>query len=199
MEIKDKIISGALKMFTRYGIRSITMDSIAEELGISKRTIYEKFKDKDELLKSCFETAIKTQKASTEEILKNSDNVIEALLKIVKHNVNIMKTINPVFFYDIKKYYPNVNKQTVENNDHQNRIQFMELLDRGKKENVFRSEINVEIVAILLFEQFKIMNNQEVFPEEKYSKIEIFENIVINFMRGIATEKGFSLLEKYNS
>jgi AcrR family transcriptional regulator len=199
MEVRDKIISGALKMFTRYGIRSITMDSIAEELGISKRTIYEKFKDKDELLKKCFETAIKTQKTSTEEILKSSENVIEALLKIVKHNVNIMKTINPVFFYDIKKYYPNLNKQTVENSDKQSLIQFMELLDRGKKENVFRPEINVEIVAILLFEQFKIMNNQEVFPEDKYSKIEIFENIVINFMRGIATEKGFSLIEKYNS
>ncbi len=199
MEIKEKIITGALKMFTRYGIRSITMDSIAEELGISKRTIYEKFKDKDELLKNCFETAIATQKASTEEILKTSENVIEALLKIVKHNVNIMKTINPVFFYDIKKYYPNLNKHTVENNNNENRIQFMELLNRGIKENVFRPEINVEIVAILLFEQFKIMNNQEVFPEEKYSKIEIFENIVINFMRGIATEKGFSLLEKYNS
>jgi len=99
MEVKDKIISGSLKMFTKYGIQSITMDMIAEQLGVSIRTIYETFKDKDELLKCCIEVAMIEQKAFSEEIMKNSENIIEAMFKIVKHNVNILKSVNPLFFF----------------------------------------------------------------------------------------------------
>lgn len=199
MEVRDKIISGAKKMFTRYGIRSITMDMIAEELGISKRTIYEKFEDKDELLKCCIEESIVQQKSIHEEIMKNSANVIEAMIRVMKHNINILKTINPLFFYDIKKYHPSLNKHTIESSDNENVTHIIALLKRGIEEKVFRKGIHEEIVANLLFQQFKLMSNQEVFPEEKFSKAEIFENIVINFLRGIATNEGLLLIEKYNA
>lgn len=198
VEIKDKIIEGSQKMFVRYGIRSITMDMIAEQLGISKRTIYENFKDKDELLKQCIEVGMAQQKKIHNDILENSANVIEAMIRIVHHNVSILKAINPIFFYDVKKYY-HVGKDTMEHNDRQVVIQIIDLLDRGINEGLFRSAINVEIVANLLFEQFRLINNQDVFPEEKFSKAEIFENIVINFMRGIATDEGLSLIIKYSS
>jgi AcrR family transcriptional regulator len=197
VEIKDKIIEGSQKMFVRYGIRSITMDMIAEQLGISKRTIYENFKDKDELLKRCIETGMSQQKKIQSDILKDSANVIEAMLRIVNHNVKILNSINPIFFYDIKKYYQE-GKNSIEHNDRQNLSQIVDLLERGIREGLFRSAINVEIVANLFFEQFRIMNNQDVFPEERFSKAEIFENIVINFMRGIATEEGLSLIIKYS-
>jgi TetR/AcrR family transcriptional regulator, cholesterol catabolism regulator len=198
MEIKDKITSGALKMFTKYGIRSITMDMIAEQLGISKRTIYETFKDKDELLKCCLDTAIIEQMTISDEIMKSSENIVEAMIKIVKHNVHILKSVNPLFFYDVKKYYTEISKLTIEKNDKKYVSEIVELLNRGIKEKLFRNGINVEIVAILLNEQFRMLSDPEVFPEEKFSKAAVFENIVINFMRGIATVKGLSLIEKYN-
>jgi TetR/AcrR family transcriptional regulator, cholesterol catabolism regulator len=198
MEVKDKIVTEALILFTKYGIRSITMDMIAEHLGISKRTIYENFKDKDELLRFCLEAAVVQQKDKTEDILNSSETIIEIMIKIVKHNVGVLKSVNPLFYYDIKKYYPELSKLTIEKSDKEYIERIVELLNRGLQENLFRSGINVEIVAILLFEQFKTLNNQEVFPEEKFSKAEIFENIVINFMRGIATVEGLSLIEKYN-
>ncbi|HEX3007693.1 MAG TPA: TetR/AcrR family transcriptional regulator [Bacteroidales bacterium] len=198
MEVREKIISGAQKMFMRNGIRNITMDAIAVQLGISKRTIYEKFEDKDELLLCCLELAIAEQRSTGESLLNSSENVIEALIKIVKYNIQVLKTINPAFFQDIKKHYPLLSRRTIESNDKQNMAKFIELLKRGIKEQVFRDAINVEIVARLLFEQFKIMNNAEVFPSDKFSKAEVFENLVINFLRGIATEKGWELIEKYN-
>jgi AcrR family transcriptional regulator len=198
MEVREKIISGAQKMFMRNGIRNITMDAIAAQLGISKRTIYEKFEDKDELLLCCLELAIAEQRSTGETLLNSSENVIEALIKILKHNIQVLKTINPAFFQDVKKHYPLLSKRTIESNDKQNMAKFIELLKRGIKEQVFRDTINVEIVARLLFEQFKIMNNAEVFPSDKFSKAEVFENLVINFLRGIATEKGWILIEKYS-
>jgi TetR/AcrR family transcriptional regulator, cholesterol catabolism regulator len=198
MEIKDKIISGSLKLFIKYGIRSITMDMIAEQLGISKRTIYEAFKDKDELLKCCIESAMLEQKDLTDQIMSSSKNVIEAMIKVVKHNVTILNSVNPLFFHDIKKYHSNLNEHTIENTDKQNITHIIDLLKRGIRENLFRKGINVEIVAILFTEQFRVLGNQDIFPEEKYSKAEIFENIVVNFMRGIATNEGLLLIEKYN-
>lgn len=199
MEIRDKIISGSSKMFIKFGIRSITMDMIAEQLGISKRTIYENFTDKNELLKYCLEARIVEQKAGAEEIFKNSENVIDAMLKIIKNNANTLKSINPLFFFDIQKYYPELYKLLIKKNDRQKISRIIEMLNKGIQEKIIRNEINVEIVAILISEQFKMIGNQEIFPEDKFSKIEIFENISINFIRGIATEKGLSLIEKHNS
>jgi AcrR family transcriptional regulator len=199
MEIRDKIISGSSKMFIKFGIRSITMDMIAEQLGISKRTIYENFTDKNELLKYSLEAGMVEQKAVVEEIFKNSENVIDAMLKTIKHNANTLKSINPLFFFDIQKYYPELYKLLIKKNDRQKISRLIEMLNKGIQEKIIRNEINVEIVAILIAEQFKMIGNQEIFPEDKFSKIEIFENISINFIRGIATEKGLSLIEKYNS
>jgi TetR/AcrR family transcriptional regulator, cholesterol catabolism regulator len=198
MDIKDKIISGSQKMFIKHGIRSITMDMIAEQLGISKRTIYETFKDKDELLKCCIEAATDEQMAIVEKIMTDSVNIIEAMIKVVKHNVTILNSVSPLFFHDIKKYYSKLNEHTIENNDKQSITHIIDLLNRGIQENLFRRAINVEIVAILLSEQFRVLGNHDIFPEEKFSKAEIFENIVINFMRGIATKEGLALIEKYN-
>ncbi|MBN2747806.1 MAG: TetR/AcrR family transcriptional regulator [Bacteroidales bacterium] len=199
MEIRDKIILGSSKMFIKFGIRSITMDMIAEQLGISKRTIYENFTDKNELLKYSLEAGMVEQKAVVEEIFKNSENVIDAMLKTIKHNANTLKSINPLFFFDIQKYYPELYKLLIKKNDRQKISRLIEMLNKGIQEKIIRNEINVEIVAILIAEQFKMIGNQEIFPEDKFSKIEIFENISINFIRGIATEKGLSLIEKYNS
>ena len=198
MEVKEKIISGARQLFTKYGIRSITMDMIAEQLGVSKRTIYENFKDKDELLKYCIDEGMTEQRANIYELIKNSENVIDATFNFIKYSINIYKTFNLLFFYDIQKYYPELCELKIKHNDKQNLDRTIELLNQGKSEYLFRNEINVEIVARLISEQFKILNNQDVFPESKFSKIEIFENIVINFIRGIATEKGLILIEKYN-
>lgn len=199
MDIKEKIVSGSLKLFTNYGIRSITMDMIAEQLGISKRTIYENFKDKDELLKSCIEAGMITQKAIAEEIMNNSENVIDSTIKFMRYHVNMLKTVNPAFFRDIKKYYQEINEKTIDCSDKHNISKLIDLLDKGILENLFRVQINKEIVANLIYEQFKLIGNQEVFPEEKYPLADVFENLVINFLRGIATEKGLLLIDKYSN
>jgi len=199
MEIKDKIVLSSGKLFFKYGIRNITMDAIAEDLGISKRTIYENFKDKDELLKYCLEANTLEQNKVVDEILNNSENLIEALIKIIKYNVNTLKLINPVFYFDVQKYYSELFELKIKKNSKRNLTRISDILNRGIQEKIFRSEINVEIVALLILEQFKMMGNQEIFPENKFSKVEIFENISVNFIRGIATENGLRLLEKYNS
>jgi len=198
MDIRSKIINGASQLFVKYGIRSITMDMIAEQLGTSKRTIYENFTDKDELLNSCLEAAIKKQKKLSEEIIQSSENIVDATFKFIKHIINIYQLINPLFFFDIQKYYPELYNSRVKGNEKWNVDRSVELLNTGIQEGLFRKDINIEIVAILITEQFKMLNNAEIFPIDKFSKIEVFENIVINFMRGISSDKGLILIDQYN-
>jgi len=199
MDIKEKIIAGARKMFIKFGIRGITMDFIAEQLGVSKRTIYENFKDKDELLMHCIDVGMKEQSSKNEELIRNSENIIEATFKFIKNSIETFNTINPLFFFDIEKYYPNLWKTKIIENDNQNLNRSIELLNQGIGEDLFRKDINVDIVAKLILEQFKMLSNHELFPNDKYSKVDVFENIVINFLRGIATKKGLLLIKKYNS
>ena len=198
MEIKNRIITEARQLFVKYGIRSITMDMIAEHLGISKRTIYENFKDKNELLKSCINAAIADQRKMNEEIIRSSSNIIDAIFVFIKNSINTLKRINPAFFYDIQKYYPAIWRKTIHKNDERNFNRIVSLLNKGISEGLFREDINVEIIARLILEQFKLLSNQEIFPEDKYSMIDIFENIVINFVRGIVTVNGLELIDTYN-
>ena len=198
MEIKDRIISGARQMFVKYGIRSITMDMIAEHLGISKRTIYEIFKDKDKLLNHCINAGMVEQRARNDGIILSSSNIIEATFKFIENSINIIKSINPAFFYDIRKYYPGIWASKIKENDARNLNRTIELLNKGIDENLFREDINVEIVAKLILEQFSLLSNRNIFPENEYSMIEVFENIVINFIRGIATEEGMNMINQYN-
>ena len=198
MDTKKRIITGSQQMFIKFGIRSITMDMIAEQLGVSKRTIYEQFTDKDELLQHCINAAMNEQRRINAEILENSENIIKATFKFIKNSIDTLNRINPLFFFDIEKYYPELWEQKIKENDNRNLNRSIELVSKGVQENVFRSEVNVEIVAKLILEQFKMLSNQELFPNDKFSRVDVFENIVINFIRGIATEKGLLLIDKYS-
>ena len=199
MDIKERIIAVSREMFVKYGIRSITMDIIAEQLGVSKRTIYEKFTDKDELLRHCIDAAMRDQRRINEEIIKNSENLIEATFKFIKNSIDTFNVINPLFFFDIEKYYPELWDQKIVENNNRNLNRSTELLSKGIQKGLFRREINVEVVAKLILEQFKMLSNQNLFPNDKFSKADVFENIVINFVRGIATEKGLLLIDKYGN
>ena len=199
MDIKQRIISGSRQMFIKYGIRSITMDMKAEQLGISKRTIYENFTDKDELLQHCINAAMNNQRRINEEIINNTENIIEATFKFIKNSIDTLNAINPLFFFDIEKYYPELWEQKIRENDNRNLYRSIELVNKGIQEGIFRKEINGEIVAKLILEQFKMLSNQELFPHDKFSKVDVFENIVINFVRGISTKKGLLLIDKYSN
>jgi len=194
MEIKEKILCFSSTQFLKYGIRSVTMDMIADQMGISKRTIYENFSNKDELLENCIVEAQEKQKKMFEEMFSGSSNVIEATLKFIKIQINAINSINPVFLIELKKYYSEL--WTKINSNEESGIAMITLLiQKGVDENLFRNDINIEIISRLINEQFKLLNNQDLFPEDKFSKAEIFENIAINFLRGIATDKGLAVIK----
>ncbi len=189
MNIKQRIIETSAKLFTKHGVRTITMNDIAAETGVSKKTLYEYFVNKDELLERCIDFMSEQEKLERESILKDGKFNIEKMLEIVRKTVLQIDDINLNFITDIKKYYPVIWKNKLQKIDEET-INFKAcLLEEGIKHGFFRSDINVDISSKLLHEQIKLLMNNEIFPSSSYSRAEVFETIMEIFGKGIIKEK----------
>lgn len=196
MELHERIIEEATQQFFRYGIRNVTMDDIAASLGISKRTVYEKFKDKTELVQSCLKEIARNHEERNQQIISGSGNVIETIFAFMQEGIKTMNCINPVFFLDLKKFYPKVWSSVHEENVRTAQNLTHKLLRKGLNEGVFRKDINIPIVSKLFHEQMNLISDESVFPKEEYNHVEVFKNLIINFMRGISTTKGIEIIDK---
>lgn len=195
MEISERIIQEASLLFMKHGIRSVTMDDIAKHMGISKRTIYENFKDKDELLKHCLCRNKDQMKQHKMEVVQTSANVIEAIFRIMYEIAGTMNQVNPNFITDLRKYHFLVWKEHLLKHQDEHMADLKHLIYKGIEDGVFREDINVEIVSRMLNIQLKELSNDEIFPPEEFTRAEVFMNIIVNFTRGIATPEGIKTIE----
>ncbi len=194
--MRERIIEEAKEQFLQFGIRNITMDQIAAELGISKRTLYGLFKDKTELIFSCVDALFMRHNLKTTEIMESSQNVIEAFFNSLREGMKVMNTVNPVFYYDLKKFYPKIWKASHERKMSSS-LRFMEdLLKKGISQGLFREEIDVHIISKLFYEQTKLIIDEQVFPRNEFSISEVFKNLTVNFMRGISTHTGINVIDE---
>lgn len=175
------------------------MDNIAEKLGISKRTIYETFKNKSELLINCFEEYSKERYKANEEIIKNSHNVLAAICSFIQSGAMAIDLLNPAFFTDMRKYHNDIWVMATKQQNEKNYNLAYRLLRKGINEGIFRKDINIDIVVKLILEQMKLLVDNEVFSSDKYTRSEVFKNMVINFIRGIATNRGIELIDSFES
>jgi len=172
------------------------MDAIALELGMSKRTVYENFKDKTALVKSCMDTLFVQHEDKISEVLTMSENVIEIFSVFMKEGMKAMNSINPVFFSDMRKFYPLIWNETHHRKLEQSYSLIEKLLRKGIEQELFREDIDISIVSKLFHEQNNLIVNEEIFPPGQYNLSDIFQNLTINFMRGISTIKGIETIER---
>ena len=195
MEVRERIIIESGALFGKYGIRSMTMDALAEEMGISKRTIYEKFKDKDTLLLEVI-TYFKQQTASeAHQIIEQSDNAIEALFRIIRMTILQVEKMNPLFFHDFKKYHARIFKTFSEPGGIRDFSVTLNLLETGVKQGVFRKDIHIDIVNRTLHELFNLFGPNSNLTMANYRHKDLFEHVIIPYFRGISTAKGLVLLK----
>ena len=194
-ELKERIIATATEAFTTKGIKSISMDDIAAALGISKRTLYEVFVDKESLLKDCILTVQAERDRYLQEVYEQSHNVLEVILAVFQKSIEMFHKTNKRFFEDIKKYPKvyNMMKERSESDSEKTMSFFM----LGVEQGIFRSDVNFAIVNLLVREQFDVLLNTDVCNE--YSFIEVYESIMFTYIRGISTEKGAKVLEDFIS
>jgi AcrR family transcriptional regulator len=196
MDNKHRIIEGAADLFRIYGIKSVTMDSLASHLGMSKRTIYEVFSNKEDLLTGVLKWMTEKQKELIERILNGSDNALAAIFKLLEINRDHFQSLSPVFYADIRKYHYDVlinNSKDCELPDFRNNVQ---VIERGISEKLFREDINADLANRCLYFLGRSVMDQELYPFEQFTRREVVKNVFINYLRGISTNEGVDLINK---
>lgn len=184
-------------MFRTYGIRAVTMDMLASQLGISKRTIYEVFSDKDELLKGVLKWMLERQREIMARIFDDSENVIEAIYKMLDLMMDHFHKMSPAFQMDMKRLHRDLLNKPEELIDLPYFSNNSEILNRGIKEGVFRDDIDVEITNKCLLEVARVTNDRNIFPPDYFENKDVIRNFYINYLRGISTPRGLDLINKY--
>jgi TetR/AcrR family transcriptional regulator, cholesterol catabolism regulator len=195
-EIKDKILNGAEELFMRYGVRSISMDDIARHLSVSKKTLYQHFADKDDLVENVTRHMLEQNFKECEAIRKDAENPIEELAKISLWMKKSMEEINPTMLFDLQKFHTKAWNIWLEFKNKFIHEEVIRNLNAGIDEGYMRP-VNREIMGILRVEFVQMAFNQDIFPREKYNLVEVQSQIFDHFVFGLVTEKGRKLYLKY--
>ena len=197
LETKQRIIKVTEELVFRYGVKSVSMDDIAKELGMSKKTIYQFFKDKDEIVHVLFHEKLKEDHKKFHGILSGSSNVIEEMINLMRNLGEMFRKVNPSTFYDLQKYYPKTWKLFLDFKEDFIFKTMEEALLRGIKQGMIRPDINVKVLVRLRMEQIDMMLNPRVFPPEKFSIADVQLSILEHFLYGVCTLKGHRLINEY--
>jgi len=197
--MKQRILLKASDLFMRYGIRSITMDEIAAQLGISKKTIYQFFTDKDEIVGAVADQEIHKNEEECLRFRGQSENAVHEIFIAIEETEEMLKAMNPLVMYDLEKHHP---KTYAKFRDHKYQFMFRivkENLERGIREELYRTDMNIDIVAKSRIESVFLCFNQDVFATSRYRISEVCYELASLFMNGITTTKGRKLIEKYSA
>lgn len=198
MEPQDKILNTALELFFRFGIKRVTMDDIAKELGMSKKTIYQFYSEKDDLVNKLSEVQTKYHEKQFTDIAIEAKDPIHEIILITQVMRKMMQNVNPIFFMDLQKYYPQAYK-TFQSFKEQCAYQnIIDNIKKGIEIGVYRSDIDIEFVARYRLVQMDMLMFGNYFSFEKISFTQANELILDMFVRSISTLKGHKLINKYN-
>ncbi len=196
MDTRTKIIEGAAELFRKYGIRAVTMDMIATHLSVSKRTIYEIFSDRDELLAGVLNFMAQKQREIIARVLEEEKDVISAIFKIIKFNLEHIQSMNPAFNEDLKRIHLELKAKGEVKCEMPDYRENQKVIERGIKEKLFRKDINPDIVTRSLYIMFLFVMNNDFFPYELFSRREVIKNSIVNYLKGISTPEGVKLITK---
>ncbi len=192
-ELRPIVVETALEMFMKDGYLTVRMDDIAAKLSISKRTLYEMFQNKEQLLTECMEVHSKTMAERTAHEIEMEGDILSVMLRYLEIVVAESHNANRIFFDNLDKY-PKFKKIFVQNTERV-RSQIRQYMDLGVKQGVFRNDVNMDIVMKAFAAMGRMVNSSEMKKQYPYEQL-VNDSIVL-LLRGIAAPKGMEMLEKY--
>ncbi|HAN18985.1 MAG: hypothetical protein A2X13_11680 [Bacteroidetes bacterium GWC2_33_15] len=192
----QNILEKVTALYMKYGIKSITMDDIARELGISKKTLYLYVENKNDLVEKVVDYVTNQKECDFNNIDKKEMNAIEKLLEVNMHIIKTMKDYNPATEYDLKKYYPELYAKIHTLRKERMHQSILENIKKGKEEGLYRAELKEEIIARLQVSRFMNMHEDEIFSQNDIQRSEFIHELFIYHIHGIANAKGLEILEK---
>jgi len=197
MTQRNNILASAQHLFLRYGIKSITMDDVAKELGISKKTLYQFVDNKSDLIEQIIELHLKNEIVEMDQIRSASKDAIEEILGFATYGTQMLRELNPRTIYDLQKYHKKA-WELMESLHQEHIYTFIKSnLETGISQGLYRSDLHPDIIAKLYVGKTMLVVNEDVFPLKEYNKQNLFEAYIQYHIHGIASAKGLRKLEKY--
>jgi AcrR family transcriptional regulator len=172
------------------------MDSLANHLGMSKRTIYEVFSDKDELLIGVMKWMAEKQKELVKKVLDESENAIVAIFTLLSINRDHFQNMSPAFQADMKRFHYDVLMKKADKYEMPDYKNNQQVFERGIKEKFFRKDINPDLANRCFDSLVKSIMNNDLYPYDQFSRNEVIGNVLFNYLRGISTVQGIELIDK---
>ena len=193
LSLKGKILEIAMSEFAQRGIKSVKMDDIAKGLNISKRTLYELYENKEILLYECIKKAKAQDEREMLTMMSQHDNVIDIILNIYKIKIEQFKQVTPQFYSDLEKF-PKVMSYLEEQHE-RDRVLQKEFIVRGVEEGYFRKDVDIDIVIIMFEALSQYVRRTRLYNQ--YPVKDIFNNMLFISFRGICTQKGIEVIDRF--
>jgi AcrR family transcriptional regulator len=196
---KQRIIAGAEELFFRAGIRSVTMDDIARHFGMSKKTLYQFFKDKNDLVNTLVKEKISEDCDHMCDIGTGAENAFEALVKMLNYHEEFFGKINPIVIHDLKKYHPEAWNELQSFKSEVVSKAMEDILQRGIEEGDIRPDVDPLIMARLRIYQVELGFDQRIYPLSSFNTWKVQLQLLEHFIYGVASDKGRQTLERYRN
>jgi AcrR family transcriptional regulator len=196
-EVKNKISEAAFSLFCLKGVKSISMDDIAQHLSMSKKTIYKWYSNKDEVIYASTKSYLLEVESECECFARDAKNAVEELFNIMGMTRKILSSIHPSVFHDLQKYHASSWKLW---QDHKNKFMLGKIkqnLLRGIEEGLFRQDLNIEVISRLRLAQIEVIFDSRIFPPHEFNLQQVQLAALEHFMLGIATLRGHKLINAY--
>jgi AcrR family transcriptional regulator len=199
MEPKERILEKADELFNRYGLRSVSMDDIAAQTGMSKKTLYLYFVDKDELVDAVFSKVMDFNKVHCTAEKENADNALHEIFLAYDRVQEMFANMNPSVLVDMEKYHSATYLKFKQFKNHFLFGMIRSNIERGIAEGLYREDIDIDILSRFRIHCILLAFNTEVFPNNRTQLVAIEQQLVEFFLYGLATPKGVKLIQKYKS
>lgn len=197
MTNRDNILQKATALFMKKGCKAVTMDEVATENGISKRTLYEQFSDKENLLEACILFEFRKNYETFHTLDRETSNVIELFIRIQEKQSDPMLPINDEFIEGVIRHYPNIYRRTLLVLWKRHLDVVTGLLERGKEQGMILPHIPSELVSRILGRIMQFTKASELYSNYEVSRVKLFELAVIAYIRGISTETGRRIIDRH--
>ncbi|CAN5906079.1 TetR/AcrR family transcriptional regulator [soil metagenome] len=196
-DVKDRILLEAARLFARNGIKSVSMDDIAQHLGVSKKTIYKWFQNKDEIVHSALQNQLSQVENDCECAMVEAENAVDELFQVMTVNKKVLSEIHPSIFYDLQKYHPASWQLWLAHRNSFILSKIVSNLGRGIREGLYRQDLDMELMARLRLALIDLAFSPDLFPPEQFHPERVQSAFFEHFLLGIATLKGHKLINKY--
>ena len=186
----NDIVSKTCKLFQKFGIKSVSMDDIAQACGISKKTLYENIKDKRELVEKVIDFEFHKDSHMPHSIDISKFKAVDSLFMVYKSAIVFFKDFNMSMEYDLKKYYSDLHEKVSKRRRKHIYEKMILNMEQGRKEGSFRDDFNIDIIARLHILKIEGLLQSDIFDDTDYSIVEIFKELFTHHFMAIATEKG---------